>query len=98
MTEAPTAQEIRITRVFDAPRELVWKAWTEPEHLAQWWGPRGRTTPVDSITLDLRPGGELWLVYNTHLPYRSTLRTVIGRPELITQDQGYLVTRSRRPD
>ena len=46
----------------------------------------------------LRPGGELWLVYNTHLPYRSTLRTVIGRTELITQDQGYLVTRSRRPD
>ena len=57
MTEAPTAQEIRIRRVFDAPRELVWKAWTEPEHLARWWGPRGRTTPVDSITLDLRPGG-----------------------------------------
>ena len=57
MNEAPTAQEIRITRVFDAPRALVWQAWTDPEHLAQWWGPRGRTTPVDSITLELRPGG-----------------------------------------
>jgi uncharacterized protein YndB with AHSA1/START domain len=57
MNEAPTAQEIRITRVFDAPRALVWQAWTDPEHLARWWGPRGRTTPVDSITLELRPGG-----------------------------------------
>ena len=57
MTEAATAQEITITRTFDAPRELVWQAWTDPEHLARWWGPRGRTTPVDSITIDLRPGG-----------------------------------------
>ena len=57
MNEAPTTQEIRITRVFDAPRQLVWQAWTDPEHLARWWGPRGRTTPVDSVTLELRPGG-----------------------------------------
>jgi uncharacterized protein YndB with AHSA1/START domain len=57
MTEAATAREITITRVFDAPRELVWKAWTDPEHLARWWGPQGRSTPVDSITLDVRPGG-----------------------------------------
>ncbi|MFC7625464.1 class I SAM-dependent methyltransferase [Microlunatus sp. GCM10028923] len=46
----------------------------------------------------LRPGGELWLVYNTHLPYRSTLRTMIGPTDLIAQDRSYLVTRSRRPD
>jgi uncharacterized protein YndB with AHSA1/START domain len=57
MTEAATAREITITRTFDAPRELVWKAWTDPEHLARWWGPVGRTTPVDSITLEPRPGG-----------------------------------------
>jgi uncharacterized protein YndB with AHSA1/START domain len=57
MTEAATAREITITRTFDAPRELVWKAWTDPEHLARWWGPPGRTTPVDSITLEARPGG-----------------------------------------
>jgi uncharacterized protein YndB with AHSA1/START domain len=44
-----------ITRVFDAPRELVFKAWTEPERLKRWWGPKGFTTPFCEI--DLRPGG-----------------------------------------
>jgi uncharacterized protein YndB with AHSA1/START domain len=50
--------EVVTTRVFDAPRELVWAAWTTPEQLARWWGPRGVTTPLDTITLDLRVGGE----------------------------------------
>lgn len=48
-------QEFVIARVFDAPREMVWKAWTEPERLAQWWGPKGFTMLVSK--LDLRPGG-----------------------------------------
>jgi uncharacterized protein YndB with AHSA1/START domain len=55
MAEEVSAQEITITRVFDAPRELVWKAWTEPEQLAHWWGPRG--TILASVTMDVRPGG-----------------------------------------
>jgi uncharacterized protein YndB with AHSA1/START domain len=50
-------QEITIRRVYDAPRELVWKAWTEPERLARWWGKRGWSTPPASVTLDVRPGG-----------------------------------------
>jgi uncharacterized protein YndB with AHSA1/START domain len=48
-------REIVISRVFDAPRELVWKAWTEPEHNAKWWGPDGFTTKIEEM--DLRPGG-----------------------------------------
>jgi uncharacterized protein YndB with AHSA1/START domain len=48
-------QEIVITRAFDAPRDLVFKAWTEPERVMRWWGPNGFTTPVCKI--DLRPGG-----------------------------------------
>jgi uncharacterized protein YndB with AHSA1/START domain len=44
-----------VTRVFDAPRDLVWKALTEPERLEQWWGPRGFTSRVHQ--LELRPGG-----------------------------------------
>ena len=50
-------REITITRVFDAPRELVWKAWTEPERLARWWGKRGWSTPLSTVTMDVRPGG-----------------------------------------
>jgi uncharacterized protein YndB with AHSA1/START domain len=45
-----------ITRIFDAPRELVWKAWTEPEHLMQWWGPKNFTAPV--CKMDFRVGGK----------------------------------------
>jgi len=44
-----------LTRLFDAPRSLVFKAWTEPEHLARWWGPRGFTSTI--IANDVRPGG-----------------------------------------
>lgn len=50
-----TDREIVLTRVFDAPRELVWKAWTDPKHITQWWGPRGFTTTIHEM--DLRPGG-----------------------------------------
>lgn len=51
-----SAQDIVITRIFDAPRELVWKAWTEPEHVKRWWGPKGYTSPACEI--DLREGGK----------------------------------------
>ena len=50
-------QELVITRIFDAPRELVFRAWTEPQHLARWWGPKDFTNPV--CELDLRPGGAI---------------------------------------
>lgn len=53
----PDERELVITRIFDAPRELVFKAWTDPAHMAQWWGPRGFTNPV--CELDVRPGGAL---------------------------------------
>ncbi len=49
------ATEIVITRVFDAPRGLVWKAWTEPEMCMKWWGPKAFTCPVCKI--DFRVGG-----------------------------------------
>jgi uncharacterized protein YndB with AHSA1/START domain len=50
-------QELVFTRVFDAPRSLVFKAWTEPERLAQWWGPHHFTNPVCEV--DARTGGSL---------------------------------------
>lgn len=49
------ADTLVITRVFDAPRSLVFKVWTDPKHLAQWWGPKGFTLHVQA--LDLRPDG-----------------------------------------
>ena len=49
--------EVTLVRVFDAPRDLVWKAWTDPEQLAQWWGPKDFTNPVCEI--DVRRGGKI---------------------------------------
>jgi len=46
-----------VTKVFDAPRELVWKAWTDPKYIMQWWGPKGFTAPV--CEMDFRVGGKL---------------------------------------
>jgi len=55
-----TGREFTITRDFDAPRELVFRAWTDPRHLAQWWGPRGFTNPV--CEWDARPGNAIHVV------------------------------------
>jgi uncharacterized protein YndB with AHSA1/START domain len=54
--------EIVITRVFHAPRERVWRAWTDPDEIARWWGKRGWNTPPESVTMDVRPGGEFSLL------------------------------------
>ncbi|MBV8543458.1 MAG: SRPBCC domain-containing protein [Acidobacteria bacterium] len=74
------AREIATTRVFDAPRELVFDAWTSPEHVGQWWGPNGFTTTTHSM--DVRPGGEWIFVmhgpdgtdYKNHIVYREVVR------------------------
>jgi uncharacterized protein YndB with AHSA1/START domain len=55
MTE-PEKYAVTVTRIFDAPRELVWQAWTDPEQFKRWWGPRNYTSPVSRM--DLRVGGK----------------------------------------
>jgi uncharacterized protein YndB with AHSA1/START domain/predicted enzyme related to lactoylglutathione lyase len=89
MTDA-TAQEITITRVFDAPRQLVWKSWTEPEELAQWWGPAGWSTPVATVTMDVRPGGEFSLTSTNEegaeMPVRGTY-TEVEPPERLVLEE-----------
>lgn len=50
------AERMVVTRIFDAPRELVWKAWTDPNYIMQWWGPKGFTAPV--CKMDFRVGGK----------------------------------------
>jgi uncharacterized protein YndB with AHSA1/START domain len=55
--QAPAAGELTYTRVFDAPRELVFHCMLEPEHLTHFWGPAGVSTPLETIKVDARPGG-----------------------------------------
>jgi uncharacterized protein YndB with AHSA1/START domain len=58
--EEQLSKELTLTRVFEAPRELVFKAWTDPAMLAQWWGPRGVTNPECEV--DARVGGKIRVV------------------------------------
>jgi uncharacterized protein YndB with AHSA1/START domain len=93
MADAATAtiagNEIVLSRVFDAPRELVFDAFTRPEHITHWWGPRGFTTTTHSM--DFRVGG-VWR-FVMHGPdgtdYPNDVRyTEIVRPERLAYDHG----------
>ena len=52
-----TWRERTMSRVFDAPRDVVWRAWTDPEQLVQWWGPKGMHVPIETVEMDVREGG-----------------------------------------
>lgn len=52
-----SAQEFTIHRTFDAPRDIVWRAWTDPTIAALWWHPHEVTVPAESLSIDLRVGG-----------------------------------------
>jgi uncharacterized protein YndB with AHSA1/START domain len=73
--------EFVITRVFDAPRELVFRAWTEPKVMAQWWGPRGMAARCE---MNVRPGGAYRIVMRgpdgEEYPAKGIYREVV-RPE-----------------
>lgn len=64
-TVTASDQEIRLTRLFDAPRHLVFEAMTRPEHVRQWWGRLGDGYSVPVCEIDLRPGGA-WRFVNRH--------------------------------
>ncbi|HEY8718685.1 SRPBCC domain-containing protein [Pengzhenrongella sp.] len=57
MSDTTAAQDLVMTRIFDAPRELVYRAFTDPDQLAQWFGPIGWSVPRDSVSVDTRVGG-----------------------------------------
>ena len=61
----PSDREIRMTRLFDAPRHLVFEAMSRPEHIRQWWGRLGDGYSVPVCEVDLRPGGA-WRFVNRH--------------------------------
>jgi uncharacterized protein YndB with AHSA1/START domain len=82
----PSAQrEVTLTRTFDATRRMVFKLWTEPEHMAQWWGPKGFTNPV--CELDARPGGAIRIHMRapdgTVYPMSGTFREVVEPERLV---------------
>jgi uncharacterized protein YndB with AHSA1/START domain len=88
-TTSVADREIASTRIFNAPRQLVWKVWTNPEHIAQWWGPIGFTTTTKQF--DLQPGGK-WL-FTMHGPdgtdYRNDVTyTAVVEPERLEYDHG----------
>jgi len=79
---------VEIMRIIDAPRERVWRAWTEPEELAAWWGRRGWSTPPESVTLDVRPGGIFRLNSindrdGTEMPMEAVYREVVEPERLV---------------
>jgi uncharacterized protein YndB with AHSA1/START domain len=82
----PAEREIRIERVFEAPRDRVFAVYTDPELIPEWWGPHDTTTVVD--TMDVRPGGSWRFVGRdpdgTETAFRGTYREVTP-PERIVQ-------------
>ncbi|WP_370619888.1 SRPBCC family protein [Mumia sp. Pv 4-285] len=62
-------RHLAISRTFDAPRQLVYRAFTDPDHLAQWWGPTGNSLPSEEIDFDVRPGGhQRWTEISADAP------------------------------
>jgi uncharacterized protein YndB with AHSA1/START domain len=90
MTETATKQEIEITRVYDAPRELLWRAWTEPEQLVCWWGPSGWSTPLETVTMEVRPGGAFRLTSISdecaEMPVVGVYREVVEPERLVLEE------------
>jgi uncharacterized protein YndB with AHSA1/START domain len=83
-------REIVLSRVFDAPRELVWNAWTDPKQVVQWWGPHGFTTTIHEM--DVRPGG-VWRQTmhgpdGTDYPGKSTFIEVVKQERIVFSHDG----------
>ena len=80
-----TKPVLHMSRVFDAPRRLVFAAFTKPEHLAKWFGPEGFTMP--SCELDLRPGGVFRFVFRgpdgNDYPFDGEFHEVVGEERLV---------------
>lgn len=78
-------EDLVLTRVFDAPLERMWKAWTDPRQLAQWWGPAGFTNPVCDI--DVRAGGAIRIDMRapdgTVYPMTGVFREVVAPSRLV---------------
>lgn len=86
--------ELEFVRTYPAPRQLVWDAWTDPDQMAQWWGPRGISTPRESIVMELRPGGRMSfeMVDDTtgqRYPNSGTVLEVDPPARIVWSDDGF---------
>jgi uncharacterized protein YndB with AHSA1/START domain len=90
MNEAVTARAIVVKRVLAAPRELVWRAFTEPGQLASWWGPPGWSTDPAEVSMDVRPGGEFSVVSlsdeGERMPVVAVYREVAEPDRLVLEE------------
>jgi len=84
-TSDTSDRELVAVRFFDAPRDLVWKVWTEPKHIAHWWGPKGFTNTIH--TMDVKPGGVWEFIMHgpdgVNYPNRSVFEEVIKPERLV---------------
>ncbi len=94
---SPGAGELIYTRIFDAPRELIFRCMIEPEHLTHFWGPAGMSTPLENITVDPRPGGVFETVMvndadGSQYPMRAVYVEVVEPERLVWSEPGTGVT------
>jgi uncharacterized protein YndB with AHSA1/START domain len=91
-----TAHELSYRRIHPAPRELIFDCMTTPEHLTAFWGPTGTTTPIDGITVELRPGGRFeTTMVNDSDGTTYTMRAVyveVSRPDRLVWTEGGVTT------
>ena len=99
VVEQPTPDAepgISVTRVFDAPRELVWKEWTEPERFADWFGGTQSEVPLETVSMDVRPGGA-WRLTMYAEPGRRVIHWK-GEFREVVEPERLVFTVSDRPD
>jgi uncharacterized protein YndB with AHSA1/START domain len=94
--EGATEGEITITRVFDAPRERVWKEWTEPDRFADWFGGSHADVPLATVSMDVRPGGS-WRATMFAGPERHEINWK-GEYREVVEPERLVLTFSDQPD
>jgi uncharacterized protein YndB with AHSA1/START domain len=95
----PEARDLTYTRVFDAPRDLVFRCMLEPEHLTHFWGPAGVSTPLETIKVDARPGGVFETVMvndsdGSEYPTRAVFVEIVEPERIVWTEPGSGMTTS----
>jgi uncharacterized protein YndB with AHSA1/START domain len=96
MVEPNAPEGLRLTRVFDAPRQEVWREWTEPERFADWYGGRASEVPLASVAMDVRPGGA-WRATMFAGPERREIRWA-GEYREVVEPERLVFTVTDQPD